>query len=131
MSNLFNVLGSSLQAQTVRLSTVASNIANADQVASRPEDAYRARVPVFATVLEGAQAGAVQVVGVAESAAPARAEHNPGHPLADAAGNIYRPNLSAVEAMADMLSASRTYEASAQALSTAQELTLRTLRLGQ
>jgi flagellar basal-body rod protein FlgC len=131
---MFNTLGSALAAQTVRLNTVASNLANADQPAGSPEAAYRARVPVFAAVLDQARrdgaAVGVQVKDVAVSQAPPRAEYQPGHPLADAQGYVYYSNVRPVEQMADMISASRTYESAAQALGTVQELIQRTLRLG-
>jgi flagellar basal-body rod protein FlgC len=131
---MFNTLGSALAAQTVRLNTVASNLANADQAAGSPEAAYRARVPVFAAVLDqarddGASVG-VQVREVAVSQDPPRAEYQPGHPLADAQGYVYYSNVRPVEQMADMISASRSYESAAQALGTVQELIQRTLRLG-
>lgn len=132
---MFGTLGSALAAQTVRLNTVASNLANADQAAGSPEAAYRARVPVFAAVLDEAQRDGstvgVQVKGVAVSEALPRAEYQPGHPLADAQGYVYYSNVRPVEQMADMISASRSYEGAAQALVTVQELIQRTLRLGE
>ncbi|WP_372720611.1 flagellar basal body rod protein FlgC [Immundisolibacter sp.] len=131
---LFGTLGSALSAQTVRLNTVASNLANADQAAGSPEQAYQARVPVFAAVLDAAQrnapASGVQVKGIAISQEPPRAEYQPGHPLADPQGYVYYSNVRPVEQMADMISASRSYESAAQALSTVQDLIQRTLRLG-
>lgn len=132
---MFGTLGSALAAQTVRLNTVASNLANADQAAGSPEAAYRARVPMFAAVLDEAQRDGstvgVQVKGVAVSDEPPRAEYQPGHPLADAQGYVYYSNVRPVEQMADMISASRSYESAAQALGTVQELIQRTLRLGE
>jgi flagellar basal-body rod protein FlgC len=125
---MFGTLGSALAAQTVRLNTVASNLANADQAAGSPE-------PVFAAVLDEAQRDGstvgVQVKGVAVSEALPRAEYQPGHPLADAQGYVYYSNVRPVEQMADMISASRSYEGAAQALVTVQELIQRTLRLGE
>ena len=114
---------------------MASNLANADQAAGSPEAAYRARVPMFAAVLDEAQRDGstvgVQVKGVAVSDEPPRAEYQPGHPLADAQGYVYYSNVRPVEQMADMISASRSYESAAQALGTVQELIQRTLRLGE
>ncbi|MGK2942665.1 MAG: flagellar basal body rod protein FlgC [Immundisolibacter sp.] len=99
-----------------------------------PEQAYQARVPVFAAVLDAAQrnapASGVQVKGIAISQEPPRAEYQPGHPLADPQGYVYYSNVRPVEQMADMISASRSYESAAQALSTVQDLIQRTLRLG-
>ena len=105
---LFGTLGSALSAQTVRLNTVASNLANADQAAGSPEAAYRARMPVFAAVLDAAQHNApaigVQVTGIAVSQEAPRAEYQPGHPLADPQGYVYYSNVRPVEQMADMIS---------------------------
>ena len=89
---------------------------------------------MFAAVLDqarddGASVG-VQVREVAVSQDPPRAEYQPGHPLADAQGYVYYSNVRPVEQMADMISASRSYESAAQALGTVQELIQRTLRLG-
>lgn len=140
LSKIFEISGSALSAQSTRLNTIASNLANADAATSDPESVYRARHPVFATVLEQAasagpgqdQAGAgVRVTGIVESQAPPIARYEPGHPLADEQGYIYLPAINTVEQMADMISASRSYSSSVEVLSTTKELMLRTLQLGR
>lgn len=138
MSNLFKlfeVSGSALSAQSVRLNAVASNMANAQTVSGTAEGAYRAQHPIFASVLEGVGAHAnthsVQVSGILESAAPPRAEYAPHHPLADPEGYIYKPNVNVVEEMANMISASRSYENNVEVMNTTKQLLLRTLQLGQ
>ena len=138
MSNLFklfDVSGSALSAQSVRLNAVASNMANAQVVSGSPEQAYRAKHPVFASVLHGvgpnATATPVQVVGVMESQAEARAEYAPNHPLADEQGYVYKPNVNVVEEMANMISASRSYQNNVEVMNTTKQLLLRTLQLGQ
>lgn len=138
LSKIFEISGSALSAQSTRLNTIASNLANADAAATDPEGVYRARHPVFATVLEQArgagneQAGAgVRVAGIVESQAPPVARYEPGHPLADEQGYIYLPAINTVEQMADMISASRSYSSSVEVLSTTKELMLRTLQLGR
>ena len=138
MSNLFKlfeVSGSALSAQSVRLNAVASNMANAQVVSSSPEQAYRAKHPVFASVLQGIGPGntaaTVQVAGVLESQAEPRAEYAPNHPLADEQGYIYKPNVNVVEEMANMISASRSYQNNVEVMNTTKQLLLRTLQLGQ
>lgn len=140
LSKIFDISGSALSAQTTRLNTIASNLANADTASSTPEAAYRARHPVFATVLEqaagagqssGQPAASVRIAGIVESQAPAIARHEPGHPLADENGYIYLPAVNTVEQMADMISASRSYSSSVDVLTTTKELMLRTLQLGR
>jgi flagellar basal-body rod protein FlgC len=136
--NIFDVSGSALSAQATRLNTVASNLANAEVASSSPDTVYRARHPVFAAVLRdslgagapGAQGG-VRVTAISESTLPPRMEHLPGHPLADENGYVYFPAINAVEEMANMMSASRSYQNNAEMLSTIKQLMLRTLQLGQ
>ncbi|MEW5756008.1 MAG: flagellar basal body rod protein FlgC [Pseudomonadota bacterium] len=132
--NVFKVAGSGMNAQTVRLNTTASNIANADTVSSSVNETYRARHPVFATLLSeemGDAAHGVQVVNIVKDQAPLRQEYRPGHPQADANGYVYLPNVSIAEEMANMISASRSYETNAEVVSTAKQMLMRTLQLGQ
>lgn len=133
--NIFNVAGSALAAQSVRLNTISSNLANADAVSSDPESVYRARFPVFATVYgdfmgeEGA--ASVVVEGVVQSQQAARKEYAPEHPLSDEEGYIYRSSVNSVEEMANMISASRSYQSSIEAMNTTKQLILRTINLGR
>lgn len=131
---IFDVAGSAMSAQSVRLNTVASNLANAEVASSTPEGVYRARHPVFAAVLRevhGNQGGGIRVAGVVESDRPARMQHMPGHPLANEEGYVYLPDINVVEEMADMMSASRSYQNNVEVASTVKQLMLRTLQLGQ
>jgi len=137
MNRVFDIAGSAMAAQSVRLNTVASNVANADTAAGAPGAGYRARSPVFAATLDAALAAdesatpGVRVVDVVEQERPARIEHRPGHPLADADGNVYVPNIEVMEQLADLMSASRTYETNVEVLNTARQLLLRTLQIGR
>ncbi len=132
--NIFNIAGSALSAQSVRLNVVASNLANADSAASSTGQTYRARIPVFSAVMsrygDGLATG-VRVAGIVQSQAPLRSRYAPGNPLADKNGYIHLPNVSVIEQMADMISASRTYQDNVQVLNTSKQLLLNTLRLGQ
>ena len=129
---IFDITGSALAAQSVRLNTVASNLANADAVSGDETSVYRARMPVFKALTEndGSNAG-VQVLGVVESQAPVNQRYEPGHPLADADGYVYAPNVNVAEEMANMISAARSYQSSIEVLNTAKDLALRTLTLGK
>lgn len=133
--NIFDIAGSGMSAQTVRLNTTASNLANADSVASDPAAAYKARHPVFKAVqaaLGSQQTGtAVQVAGVAQSTAQAEARYEPGNPMANAEGYVYGSNVNVVEEMVDMISASRSYQNNVEVMNTSKELMLATLKLGQ
>ena len=73
----------------------------------------------------------VEVKGIVESQAPLAREYNPAHPMADKDGFIYRSNVNQVEEMADMMSASRSYQTNVQVADSAKQMLLQTLRLGK
>lgn len=134
LDRLFGIAGSGLTAQSVRLNTTASNLANADNVAASEDEIYRAREAVFAASLDDAwndAGGGVEVLGVVERDGPTRREYRPEHPLADAEGYVFQTDVDPVEELANMISASRSYETNVEVLDTAKQLLLRTLRLGQ
>lgn len=137
--SLFNVMGiasTGMSAQSVRLNTTASNIANANSVSSSYEETYKARHPVFAAELERAsgdmkKGAGVKVLGVVESDRPLQVEYSPNNPMADENGYIYKPNVNIVEEMADMMSASKAYETNVQIADTTKRIFRRVLQLGQ
>jgi flagellar basal-body rod protein FlgC len=127
---LFQIAGSGLAAQSARLNTVSSNLANADVVATRPEDAYKARIPIFQS--QSAEAGGgVNVVEIKQSEEAPEKRYQPGHPLADEGGYVYAPNVNPVEEMANMISAARSYQSNLEVVNTAKTLMLHTLNLGR
>lgn len=131
--SIFDVAASAMSAQTVRLNTTASNLANADSASATEEGAYRARRPVFAEfrdALDHSVAG-VRVAGIVEDTAPAQKKYLPDHPLADGEGYVYTPSVNVVEEMADMISASRSYQNNVEVVNTSKQLLLNLLRLGQ
>ena len=129
---VFDISGSALRAQTIRLNTTASNMANIDSISSSTGATYRARQPVFAAQLTDAEdeAAGVDVLGITESQAPLRREYRPDHPLADSQGYVNLPNVNPVEEMANMISASRSYQSNLEVLNTSKQMLLRTLTLG-
>jgi flagellar basal-body rod protein FlgC len=132
MANPLDIAAAAMNAQMLRLNTTASNMANADTVASSEQAAYRAKQPIFATVLDRQQGVAgVEVVGISESNAPVPKRYEPGHPMADEQGYVYGSNVNTVDEMANMLSASRSYQNNAEVFSTVKTLTLRALQLGK
>lgn len=142
LSNVFGIAGSAMSAQSVRLNTTASNLANAESISSSEGETYRARKPVFAVQMmqemgtssldASLNAGAgVQVTEIVESQSPLRPVYNPNHPMADEQGYIYYPNVNVVEEMADMISASRSFQINAEIMNTAKTMIQRTLTLGQ
>ncbi len=135
MFNIFDVSGSAMNAQSIRLNTVASNLANADTISSSPDTVYQAKHPIFSELLqkEGSKQGAsgVQVKEIIESKAPPLIRYEPNHPLADEKGNIYSPNINMVEEMANMMSASRSYQNNVEVFNTSKQLLMATLNLGR
>lgn len=133
--NVFDVSGSALHAQTIRLNTTASNMANANTVSSSIDKTYRARHPVFAPMLndmfETESGVGVKVLGIVESGAPIQQEYNPEHPMADEKGYISLPNVNIAEEMANMISASRSYQSNIELMNSAKQMMLRTIALGQ
>ncbi len=133
--NIFNVSGSGMSAQSVRLNTTASNIANANSVSSSVDETYRARHPVFAAEMDkalGTQSStSVNVLGIVESDAPLKIEYSPNHPMADKDGYVYKPNVNVVEEMANMISASRSYQTNVQVADAAKTMLSKTLQMGQ
>lgn len=145
--NIFDIAGSAMTAQNLRLNTTASNLANADSVSSNRDETYRARHPVFAARLvdavhasgdsagftaatEDAAAG-VSVQGIVESDAPLQMRYQPHHPMADENGYVAYPNVNVVEEMADMMSASRSFQLNVQMLNTVKSMAERLLTMGQ
>lgn len=132
LMRVFDIAGSAMSAQSARLNTTASNLANANSVASSDAEAYRARQPVFQTVMdEHGQQAQVRLAGVTQSQAPVTRIYEPGHPAADGDGFIYMSNVNPVDEMVNMISASRSYQNSIEVLQTSRDLMLRTLMIGQ
>ncbi|MFZ2290337.1 MAG: flagellar basal body rod protein FlgC [Halopseudomonas yangmingensis] len=145
LNQVFNIAGSGMSAQSLRLNTVASNIANAETVSSSVDQTYRARNPLFATVFSEQQgmgqgslfqphdeAGqGVQVLGIVESDAELQMRYDPNHPMANEEGYIFMPNVNVMEEMANMMAASRAYQTNVELMNTAKTLMQRVLTLGQ
>lgn len=134
---VFDIAGSGMSAQSVRLNTTASNLANSDTVAGSAEQAYRSRQPVFQTLLEPGTTGnaggsnGVRILGIVESQRPPMPEYDPGHPQANEEGYIFRSNVNVAEEMTNMISASRSFQNNVEVLNTSKQLLLRTLQLGK
>ena len=131
--DISKIAGSAMAAQTVRLNTIASNLANADSVAGSEGETYRARKPVFTTVMDGSgnTGGQVQVMDVVESNEPLRRVYEPGHPMANAEGMVFYPNVNQVAEMTDMMSASRAFETNVEVLGRIKSMQQSILKLGE
>jgi flagellar basal-body rod protein FlgC len=145
LASVFNIAGTGMSAQSTRLNTISSNIANAETVSSSVDQTYRARHPVFATVFQQSMGdgsgslfaeqdqagGGVQVLGIVEDQSSLVPRYEPNHPAADEGGYVYYPNVNVVEEMADMISASRAFQTNVEMMNTAKQMLQRVLTLGQ
>ena len=133
---IFDIAGSGMSAQLVRLNATASNLANAESIGTDPQRVYKARHPIFEAVRAGLASArkspdaAVHVKGIVENQAAPQARYEPGNPLADDKGYVYAPNVNAIEEMTDMISASRAYQNNVEVMNTGKEMMLATLKLG-
>jgi flagellar basal-body rod protein FlgC len=134
---VFDIAGSGMSAQSVRLNTVASNLANADSVSGDPATTYKARHPVFEAVRAdvagkfGDANAAVKINSIMQSNATPTQRYEPGNPLANSDGFVFAPAVNSIEEMVDMISASRAYQNNVEVMNTSKELLLATLKLGQ
>jgi flagellar basal-body rod protein FlgC len=132
MLRIFNVSGSAISAQSQRLNTVASNLANADTVAGPDGQSYKARQVLFQSVAMGDnETRGVKVSQVVEDQTPGRRVLDPKNPAADAEGFVTYSNVNPVEEMVNMISASRSYQNNVEVMNTAKSLLLKTLNMGQ
>ena len=146
LTNVFSIAGTGMNAQSIRLNTTASNIANAETVSSSIDETYKARKPWFAVLdkqwkdvdglnrkldIRSKMGDGVQVKGIVESDAPLQKRFEPHHPMADDEGYVLYPNVNIVEEMTDMMSSSRSYQMNVEVMKTAKQLLQRTLTLGQ
>ncbi len=150
LTQIFNIAGSGMSAQSVRLNTTASNIANAETASSSTEETYKARKPVFAAIHqsymqqdgmagstssslfpERLESRGVEVKAIVESDAELQMRYQPGHPMANEEGYVMYPNVNVVEEMADMLSASRSFQTNVEVMNTTKTMLQRVLTLGQ
>jgi flagellar basal-body rod protein FlgC len=136
--NVFNVAGSALNAETIRLNTTASNLANAESVSGDVTKVYRARHPVFQAMMNDADgdvggdgaAKGVRVLGIVESNAPPLKTYQPDNPLADKDGYVYASNVNSIEEMTNMISANRSFATNVEAINTVRDLLLKVISMG-
>ena len=136
--NVFNISGSALNAETIRLNTTASNLANAESVNGDESKVYRARHPVFQAMMNEADEGfdgqgaaiGVRVLGVVESKAPASMRYQPDNPSANKDGYVFMSNVNSIEEMTNMIAANRSFATNVECINTARDLLLKTISMG-
>ncbi|MEN0039583.1 MAG: flagellar basal body rod protein FlgC [Cellvibrio sp.] len=147
LGTIFDIAGTGMNAQSLRLNTTASNLANAQSASSSVNEVYRSRQPVFAAIHQDAMraavtegtysdnevdaAAGVRVLGIVESDAPLQRRYEPSHPKADEDGYVFYPNVNPVEEMANMIAASRSFQMNVEVMNSAKQMVQRVLTLGQ
>lgn len=130
--NVFNISGSAMSAQSQRLNTVASNLANADSATSANGTPYKAKQVVFSSTPGNTTAtNGVKVDRIIEDPSPARVVYDPKHPLANDKGYVTMPNVNVTEEMVNMISASRAYQNNVETMNAAKTMLMKTLSIGQ
>ena len=137
LDNIFGIAGTALNAQLTRMNATASNLANAGTVATTEADAFRAKRPLFKTIVEGMLdqrnptsqdiKGGVRIEKLTNDPAPLRRQFDPSNPLADKDGFIVQSNVNEVSEMVEMMAAARSYQNNVETVNTAKQLMMRTL----
>jgi flagellar basal-body rod protein FlgC len=137
------IAASGMNAQQTRMNTISSNLANAETTQSEEGGPYKRRDPIITSMPERESFGEIlagqmdehaqvaQVTEIQEDQKPPRMVYNPKHPHADAQGYVAMPNVNPVEEMANMISATRSYEANVTALNAAKGMAMRALDIGK
>ncbi len=121
---------SGLTAQRQRVEVASANLANSQTTRTAEGGPYRRKDVVFQTTLEGSVAG-VEVSQIVEDSRPFERRYEPGHPDADAEGYVAYPNVNAMEEIANLISAARSYEANIASISIIKTMINRTLDIGR
>lgn len=141
LANVFDIAATGMSAQTVRLNTTASNMANANTIASSEAAAYKAKKPVFMAVSGASPSDGfaadqpgqfgVMIREIMESESPVAKAYEPNNPMADEQGYVFYSNVNTVEEMADMISASRAFQINVEMMNTTKSMMQRLISLGQ
>ena len=133
-----DISASALVAQRIRLNVVTENLANAETTRGPDGGPYRRKVAIFgaerAGTFDQALAAAVSTVTVPEiqeSEDAPRAVYQPAHPDANPEGYVMMPNINSVLEMADLLAATRAYEANITAIQAAKSMATKALEIGR
>ena len=136
LDQIFGIAGSALNAQSVRMNTIASTVANAGTVAGTDQDAFRAKRTVFKAIMDqqgspqdNSYQGGIKVQEISNDPSPVRRLLDPGNPLADKDGYVYTSNVNEMGEMVDMMAASRSYQNNVEVINTARQLMMRTLEI--
>ncbi|MDP6191204.1 MAG: flagellar basal body rod protein FlgC [Gammaproteobacteria bacterium] len=135
MLSAMKISSSAMTAQMVRMNTTASNLANLDVKGSTEEEAYKAKKPIFSTIIEkftenDYQAG-VRVTGIQQTTRPNIRLYEPQSPVANEEGYIFQSNVNSIEEMVEMTNATRSYQTNVEVMNATKKMMMATLQLGK
>ena len=135
VKNIFDISGRAMAAQMIRLNTVASNLANSNNISSTSEGAYRPLKPIFETIysnkLKNNGLATVDAIKVQELNREPERVYMPDHPKANEDGYVFNAAVNVEEEMVEMLEASRQYQNNIEVISTLRALMVKTINLGK
>ena len=133
--NVFDIAGRSMAAQLVRLNTIASNLANAGNVAASEETAYRAMKPVFVTqyadTVKESGISTTSIEGITTTDRKPERVYMPNHPIADEEGFVYQAAVNIEEEFIEMTETNRQYQNNVEVVTTLRALMMRTINMGK
>lgn len=139
--NSIKINASALKAQSIRLDTISSNLANVETTSTPEGGPYKKKSPYFQTKQMNFQeqldssvknsTQGVEVTKIVEDPRPPRKVYNPAHPDADEEGYVEMPNISVLEEMVDMMSTTRSYQANVTSIKMAKRMALKALEIGR
>lgn len=128
------ISASALTAERTRMNLISSNLANANSTRTAEGGPYKRKDAVFSTVLDNAEkkmVAGVEVVDIVEDQSSPRLQYDPGHPDANPQGYVAYPNVNVVEEMADMMAATRAYEANVTAMKAGMSMQMKALEISK
>ena len=136
LANVMDITATAMAANRFWLERISNNLANVNTTRGPDGQPYRRELPIFAELLNrelgGAETpGGVEATGVIKDSSPFPRIYNPGHPHADAQGFVSMPNVNVVTEMVDMITASRSYEASITVSSAAKNMMSKAIEIGK
>jgi len=135
MLTALKISSSAMTAQMVRMNTTASNLANMDVVGTTADEAYKAKKPIFQTVMENYTKNnfeaSVQVNGIHVSDRANTKRYDPQNPAASEDGYVFMSNVNSIEEMVDMTNASRSYQTNVEVMNATKKMMMATLQLGK
>ena len=135
MLSALQISTSAMNAQMVRMNTTASNLANMDVVGTTAEEAYKAKKPIFKSVLENYTnnnyEASVHVTGIHVTDRANTKRYDPQNPAASEDGYVFMSNVNSIEEMVDMTNASRSYQTNVEVMNATKKMMMSTLQLGK